>query len=584
MNKLPHTNARDELLAFEHLLATLSAGFINVPAGRIDASITDALRRFVELLGTDRSQLIRFAADGGVFVTHSAAVEGVPAAVPQSLSERYPWVIARLRQGSAVAVPRVSALPAEAALDQASWAGQRVQSSLVVPMRVAGRIEGALAFGCLRQQRDWPDDLVERVGLLADIFANTLAHKRAQESLDAALGFERSITDVLAALLTGGAQEQERDRLIENGLRDMAGVFDAERATLWRRVGDKPEFDKSHRWLRADVPPLPATLGSVSIPWISGQLVAAKAVRFARHADLPPAAASDLPALRALYIRSAVIIPLAVAGRVAGALSFANANSERDWPDALIPRMRLVGEVFAGVMARQEAERREQLAQAQAAHAARVGTMGLFAASLVHELTQPLAASLANAEAAAELLEAPSPDLPELRTTLADIVADDRRAGELIQQLRRFLRRGEVERRTHALQPILDDVLRLVAGEAAGQRIVVDAECPDPAATCFGDRVQLQQVLLNLLLNAFDAVGGKPPEARRVTVHASTSDPCAVVEVSDTGRGMDESTLARVFEPFFTTKPAGRGTGLGLAVVHGIIQQHKGWINIVSTP
>jgi signal transduction histidine kinase len=122
--------------------------------------------------------------------------------------------------------------------------------------------------------------------------------------------------------------------------------------------------------------------------------------------------------------------------------------------------------VLGSVLARDEAHRREQEARAQAAHATRVGAMGAFVASLAHELTQPLAANLANAETGVRLLAAPEPDLDELRATLADIVADERRVVDLVQKLRRFLRRGEVERGELDLRELLEDVLRLVDREA----------------------------------------------------------------------------------------------------------------------
>jgi GAF domain-containing protein len=417
-----------ELLDFERLLAELSAGFINLPAARVDAAITDALRRIAELLGVDRSQLIGFAASGDeVSVTHSGAVHGVPAVTPKTVTTAYPWVIANLKAGRAAVTPRVEDLPPEAAVDKASFQRIGVRSNLTMPMRVGGLVVGAIAFGCLRRSRDWPEDLVARIRVLADVFANALAHKRTQEALDAAMAFERVVSSILAELLTAG--RAERDRVIEAGLRDMARVFGAERATLWERVGDTTEFVKAHGWLAAGVPVPPDSVGAAATPWLSGELARGAVVRFASHADLPPGAASDLVGLQSLHIRAAVAVPLAVSGAVVGALAFATSREDRAWPDELVTRAGLFGEVLASVLARDAAERREQEAQAQAAHAARVGTMGVVAASLVHELTQPLAASLANAEIAAELLATQSPDLAEVRAAVSDIVADDRRAG-----------------------------------------------------------------------------------------------------------------------------------------------------------
>ena len=567
--------------AFERLLADLSARFINLPAAEVDEAITDALRCIVLLLDVDRSQLIRFPRGAGeADVTHSWAVDGVPAVRPKAITDRFPWAIARMRAGHAVVIPRVDALPREAAVDVASYRRAGVRSSLIMPMRVGTRIEGALAFGCLKREQHWPDAVVEGIRVLATIFGNALAHKGAQESLDAAMRFERGVSGVLAALLK--ARRSEHDSVIDAGLRDLAQVFGAERATLWQRVGDKVEFTKTHRWLAEGIVPPPDSVSALALPWISTQLVSGAVVRFARHADLPPDAAEDLVTLRKLGVRAAVIVPLATSGTVVGALSFATAREDREWSEVLIPRARLVGEVFASVLARAEAERREHEAEAQAAHAARVGTMGVFAASLVHEITQPIAAGLANAETVIDLLAQPSLDIDELRATAADMVADNRRAGELIQQLRRFLRRGEGERVALDFREILDDALRLVGNEAANKGVEVAVEHGQVLPKFIGDWVQIQQVLLNLLLNAFDAVEANPAGSRRVTISAGPSDAGLRVEIADTGRGMEAPTLARVFQPFFTTKPG--GMGLGLSISQTIVATHGGALTVRSAP
>lgn len=577
----PATVPGENLQAFERLLADISARFVNLPVDCVDDAITDALRQFVLLLDVDRSQLIRFSAtDGEALVAHSWAVEGVPSVRPQLITSRFPWAMARVRAGHAVVAARIEDLPAEAATDKAAWLQLGVRSHLGAPLTVGGHVIGALAFGCLRRARDWPSALVERVGVLSDVFANALAHKAALEERDAAIAFERTLSGLLAALLTTPAQS--RDSVIEAGLRDAAHALDAQRATLWQRLGETSTFHKTHRWLSEEAPWGTGTFGPVELPWICSRLVAGTEVMLASLSELPAEAAQDRETLRSMDMASAVFLPLSVAGAVIGALSFATGEAARQWPGPLVARARLMGEVFAALMARQQAERREAEAQAQAAHAARVGTMGLFGASLVHELTQPLAASLANAENAAELLSSNAPDLAELRATIADIVADDRRAGELIQQLRRFLRRGEVCRAEVDVVEVVSEAMRMAANQAADMGVSVVRDLPPSLPRIVGDRVQLQQVVLNLLLNALDATADSGNQSRQVTVAAFASPTGIGIEVADTGRGMDEPTRSRVFEPFFTTKDG--GMGLGLAIARTIVTSHGGTIAVESAP
>src|SRR5439155_285915 len=340
---------------FEQMLAELSARFINLPAPDVDEAINNALRDIAKLLSCDRSQLIRFSARGdGAHITHSGAVGDAPAVPPKSVSELYPWALRRLREGHPIVIPDVDALPAEAAVDQASFGRAGTRANLSMPLRVGGKIEGVISFGCLRATRDWSEELVTRVAVLAEVFANALAHKRTQEALDAAIRFEQVMSATLAGLLIAGSGE--RDRTIEAGLREVAQTFGAERATLWQRVGDRDEFKKTHRWLAEGVPAPPESMTGDATPWTLASVFAGDIVRFTRLAELPVEAHTDVPMLSALGIRSGVMLPLTVSGTVVGALSFATVSADHEWPDALISRVKLLGEVLASDFAREASE------------------------------------------------------------------------------------------------------------------------------------------------------------------------------------------------------------------------------------
>lgn len=476
--------------------------------------------------------------------------------------------------------PTIDALPDEAVVDKASFRSRGVQSHLGIPMRVGGTVVGLLAFGCLRRARDWPDYLVDRIGMLADVFANALAHKRAKLDLERAIDFERVVSDIQSTLLK--AKPADLDDVLVRGLRDIAAVFGADRSTLWQRVADRQLFAMSHRWQADDRQETPERVPDAIAPWIVGQLLAGATVSFPSLAHLPPAATADLDGLRTLGVAAGVVVPLTVGSSVVGALSIVMTRTGLEWPAELVGRVKFVGEVLAGVVARRDAERREFQAQAESAHAARVGAMGALAASLVHELTQPLAASLANAETASELLCAPMPDTAELRATLADIVADSRRAGELVQRLRRFLRRSDAVHAEIDVPGLVDDVMRMIEHEAAAKGVEIAVERGQALPAIVGDRVQIQQVLFNLLLNAFDAVGRSEHRPKQVVLRATACDGALAIEVTDTGCGMDDATLARIFEPFFTTKR--RGMGLGLSISRRIVEAHGGHLSARSIP
>lgn len=209
------------------------------------------------------------------------------------------------------------------------------------------------------------------------------------------------------------------------------------------------------------------------------------------------------------------------------------------------------------------------------AHLSRVTLLSELSGSIAHELNQPLAAILSNAQAALEFMSAADPNLPEVREILEDIVSDDKRAGEVIQGLRLLLRKGEIRREPLDVNEVVRDVLRLVRSDLvhAGVRMTTDFATDLPQVP--GDRVQLQQVVLNLILNGCDAMGATAAPSRRLAVSTALADGGGIrVCVADNGPGIAPQDVGRVFEPFFTTKS--QGLGLGLAVCRNIIDAHAG--------
>jgi len=236
---------------------------------------------------------------------------------------------------------------------------------------------------------------------------------------------------------------------------------------------------------------------------------------------------------------------------------------------------------IGGLLAQRKQRRRAEAEilhqRTELAHVTRVSTMGQLASALTHELNQPLGAILRNTEAGEVFLQKEPPDLQEVRAILADIRRDDQRAGSVIDRMRSLFKKRSLELKTLDLGGLLAETVALAQPDARVRRINLSLQVPFRLPAVRGDRVHLQQVLLNLILNGMDAMAGNAETERLLTVSAKTAaDGGVEVSVSDRGTGISAEKLERLFEPFFTTKPD--GMGMGLAISQTIIEAHGGKI------
>ena len=244
--------------------------------------------------------------------------------------------------------------------------------------------------------------------------------------------------------------------------------------------------------------------------------------------------------------------------------------------------VRMLG-VCIDISTRKENEVEMAQLRAELTRVGRLSSMAQLASGLAHELNQPLGAILRNAEAAELLLQTQPPDLEEVRAILADICKDDHRAGEVIDHMRALLKRRGLERVELHVADLVDEVSGPRAAGRGEPPCAVERRGPRALPPVRGDRVQLQQVLLNLILNGMDAMADVPAEGRRLVVRARQADAGTIeVAVVDAGPGVAAAKLARLFEPFFTTKPD--GMGLGLPISATIIGAHGGRIWADSGP
>jgi two-component system sensor kinase FixL len=218
-----------------------------------------------------------------------------------------------------------------------------------------------------------------------------------------------------------------------------------------------------------------------------------------------------------------------------------------------------------------EAARRDQ----QLAHLSRVATLGEISGAVAHEIRQPLASMLANAEAAAALLSNDDTDVATVKPIVADIIADNRRAAQVIRRMQSMLRYSQTDRKPEQLNDLVMETLALSRGDLLRRQVVAIQSLGEELPKVAADRVQIQQVILNLIVNACDAMEAVTPDQRRLWISTSVDAQRGVeLAVRDSGPGLDETMLQRIFDPFVSTKSS--GLGLGLSISQKIVASHGG--------
>jgi signal transduction histidine kinase len=277
-----------------------------------------------------------------------------------------------------------------------------------------------------------------------------------------------------------------------------------------------------------------------------------------------------------LFAVSALMVALLAASQRSRTESL---SRTRDDLAAKVQELKTVNEALHTENAeRKRAEGALQKAQAELAHVSRLTTMGELTASIAHEVNQPLTAVVNNANASISLLPQGAPNLEEVRQALTEIIDDANRASDVIARVRQLAKRAPIEKSLLDLRDVVQDVLALARYESAARNVTIRTDLSKDLPSVFGDRVQLQQVLLNLIINGMDAMNEIEESKRVLTIcgRRETRDGTfeALLSVSDSGVGLKPEAMDRIFEAFFTTKP--QGMGMGLAISHSIIEAHGG--------
>jgi signal transduction histidine kinase len=515
--------ALDERLRFERVLSEVSADLVHAPAPGIDAEIASWLKGILRPFGLDRAELGLFADDDSS---------------RNRLAAELPFCAAEVRHDRVVRASSLLDLPAEADADRRTLGAAGVQSLLAVPLAAGDRALGFLAVMTLREKRRWSDDMVRGIRLVGDAFAGALSRR----DTEAALQSTDSLTSTVLSSLSAQVAVLDRE----------GTVIQASRP--WSEQAGEPD-------------------------------------------GLPPAGTDYLAFQRARAPQdsNAEAIGRAIEAVVSShaadgdrRLEYARTGSDGErWYEVIVTPLRRPegGAVIAhyDCTARKRAEAEAQHHREDAVHSARAATLGELAAGLAHELNQPLGAILTNVQAARRLVAIQPPQTELLSEILDDVAADDRRASEVIRRMRALLYKGELEFLPVDLNELIRDVLRLLASDAILRQTRINPQLEPDLPGVVGDRVQLQQVLLNLLINSLEAMRDTELDRRRVIIRTSQPRPPLVqVAVQDQGTGFESHVLGRIYDPFFTTKQD--GLGMGLSISRSIVEAHGGRIRAFNNP
>jgi signal transduction histidine kinase len=395
--------------------------------------------------------------------------------------------------------------------------------------------------------------------------------RHLQASLEDRLAFESVLLELSATFVNIPADQV--DTRIHHGLQQLVDSLGADRAVITSYAADRQELRITHSYARPGIESAPAVTIAESVSVLVERLKSGEIFMFSSVDDLPQDLGVEKVFFKSLGTKSQITVPLIVGGAFLGTLSMGTLEEEREWPDQIVHRLRLIAEVFANALERRRMEVEKRDMRREIEHAGRVTAMGEVAAGLAHELRQPLTAIMSNAQAAKRFLTSDNPDMDEVREIIDDIIADNQRAADVMSRLRDFMKKNEMERGPVDVREVIEDVVALLRSDFVLKNIELKLEF-DEVPKIVADRVQLQQVLLNLIMNASESMLEVDPGVREMLIRTFREDDMVCVSVRDSGVGISEASLKRLFERFYTTKPD--GMGMGLAINQTIVESHGG--------
>jgi PAS domain S-box-containing protein len=438
------------------------------------------------------------------------------------------WFVGELRSGRTIVIRSYEDLPPEAAAAAEYYRRVGLRFQLVIPLPVDGRTVASIGFSSFRPTREWPDDFIARVRVIGEVMVQALLRKRSEAALRASEERWRSIFETSALGIS---------------------IFDQD----LRYIAANPAFRAMLGYTDEELRQLTPLDITVEEGRETGQI---------RLAELQQGKVDHYEVVKQYRRKDGKVIW--------GHSSVAQVVESR-------PKM------FIGTMVDITESKRAQdgieAARGELRRVARMNRLGAMTASIAHEINQPLAAIAANTSAALRWLANATPNLDEARAALEGIGRDSRRAGDVVEGIRAMFKNEGQNRVLLDINQLVREVLVLVQGELFKRGISLDTELTENLPQVMADRVQLQQVVMNLVTNAMDAMEPIVDRQKLLRVKSAIKDgDIVVVAIEDSGTGIDADKVDRLFDTFFTTKP--NGMGMGLSICRSIIEAHNGRLEV----
>jgi PAS domain S-box-containing protein len=433
------------------------------------------------------------------------------------------WYFAQVRADKIMRVRSLDDLPPEA-IEQTDYHRRSgIRSSLGIPLRVGGRIVCLITFAAFRSTREWPDDLIARLKVVGEVMAQALVRKRSETALRASEARWESIFETSSIAIS--TMDQDLHYVATNpAFRAILGYTDEELRRLT---------------------PLDITVED------EGELARA------RLAQLQQGKIDRYAVVKRYRCKDGMVIW--------GHSSVTRAPESR--PEKFIGTM-------IDITESKRAQDRLLATQTELARVTSLTAAGQMAASMAHEIKQPLAAIVTGGSAALRWLSKPTPDLLEVRALLENIVSQSNRASQVIDGIRAMFKNENREKALLDVNEAIREVIALLHSKLQKHQISVEVELISELPPVLADRVQLQQVVANLVANAIEAMDTVTNRARTLSVKSVISEPDGVlIMVQDSGPGIDLENADRIFHPFFTKA---EGTGMGLSICRSIVEAHGG--------